>query len=163
MEITSLPFETSSALIREAQPQDTDEILRMVARLAAHHGDTSTLSAETLARDVFADPAWLTLLVAEAPSGLIGYAALCRHAQLQFGARGLDIHHLFTKAECRGLGIGTSLVRACISTSKALSCRFLSVGTHPGNLKAQAFYSALGFERRDCFPPRFVMRLEDRH
>jgi len=161
MEVTSLPFETSFGLVREAQSQDTDEILRMVEHMAAHHGDTSALSAEALARDVFSKNPWVYLLVAETNSGLIGYAALCGLTQLQFGARGFDMHHLFTEAGFRGRGIGTSLVRACIYKSRALSCKYLSVGTHPDNLEAQAFYTAFGFKRRDCFPPRFVMRLEE--
>ncbi len=53
------------------------------------------------------------------------------------------------------------MVRACVHKSKALSCKYLSVGTHPDNLEAQAFYASFGFKRRDSFPPGFVMRLED--
>ena len=161
MEVTSLPFETSFGLVREAQSHDADDILRMVKCMAAHHGDTSTLAVEALARDVFSENPWVYLLVAETNSNVIGYAALCGLTQLQFGVRGLDMHHLFTEEGFRGHGIGTSLVRACIYKSRQLSCQYLSVGTHPDNLEAQAFYSAFGFKRRDCFPPRFVMRLED--
>jgi ribosomal protein S18 acetylase RimI-like enzyme len=160
MEETTLPFKTSFGSIREAQSHDTDEILRMVEHMAAHHSDTSALSAEALARDVFSESPWLYLLVAEANSGLIGYAALCGLTQLQFGVRGFDMHHLFTDAEFRGRGVGSGLVRACIHKSKTLSCKYLSVGTHPENLQAQAFYTSFGFKRRDSFPPRFIMRFE---
>ncbi len=161
MEVTSLPFDTSFGSIRKAQPHDTEEILRMVKHMAAHHGDTSALSADALARDVFSEEPWVYLLVAAASSGLIGYAALCGLTQFQFGHRGFDMHHLFTEAEFRRCGVGASLVRACIYKSRALSCTYLSVGTRPDNLEAQAFYTSLGFKRRDCFPPRFVMRIEE--
>jgi GNAT superfamily N-acetyltransferase len=161
MEVKALPYETSFGSIREAQSNDTEEILRMVERMAAHHGDTSELVADALARDVFSAKPWVYLLVAEEKSGLIGYAALFGLAQLQFGARGLDMHHLFTETEFRGRGVGTNLVRACIYKSKALSCKYLAVGTHPDNLEAQAFYMSFGFKRRDSFPPRFIIRFDE--
>ncbi|WP_291726602.1 GNAT family N-acetyltransferase [Leisingera sp. F5] len=161
MEETSLPLNTSFGSIREAELSDAEEILRMVERMAAHHDDTSTLQAGTLARDVFSDNPWVHLLVAEAESRLAGYAALCGLAQLQFGVRGFDVHHLFTEAGFRRRGAGTNLVRASIHKSKSLSCKYLSVGTHPDNLEAQAFYASLGFKRREAFPPRFVIRLEE--
>jgi len=85
---------------------------------------------------------------------------MCGLIQLQFGARGMDMHHLFTEPDFRGRGVGRSLVYACKVEAKSLSCRYLAVGTHPNNHEAQAFYSSLGFERRDAHPPRFSIRLD---
>lgn len=151
---------TSFGRIRAAEPADTAAILRMAGRLAAHHGDDCGLTAEHLARDVFAADPLISLLVAEAASGLIGYAGLFGIAQFHFGRRGLELHHLFVKAEGRGQGVGQALIRASLSAARAQGCSYVMVGTDPDNLAAQAFYTSLGFDRRPSFPPRFVYRLE---
>lgn len=155
-----IPLNCSFGQVRDARASDVNEILRMVARLAAHHGDESALSAEVLARDVFCPSPWIYVLVAEAETGLIGYAALCGLTRLGLGQRGFDLHHLFTEEPHRGQGVGINLVDACIRKSKAFGCSYLVVGTHPDNLDAQAYYLSRGFKRRDAFPPRFIMQLE---
>lgn len=157
----TLLLQTHFGIVRDARPSDTDSIVQMVGKLAAHHGDAVTLTPEDLVRDAFGEKPWIHVLVAETDGELIGYAALCGLIQLQFGVRGLDMHHLFTEEKIRGRGIGTTLVDACKTKAKALSCRYLMVGTHLDNHKAQAFYEALEFMRRDGHPPRFSLRLEN--
>lgn len=159
MERNSLPLHTDFGTIRGARPADAGRIVRMVEKLAAHHGDTPTATTEDLVRDLFGENPWIHVLVAEAGDALVGYAAMCGLIRLQFGTRGMDIHHLFTEAAFRGRGVGHDLVEACKIKAISLSCRFLTVGTHPDNHKAQAFYESLGFERKDAHPPRFFMRL----
>ncbi len=131
----------------------------MIAELASHHGDTASASAEQLVRDAFGERPWIYVLVAELAGRICGYAALCGLIQLQFGARGLDMHHLFVEADLRGRGLGVALIKGATMKARALDCQYLSVGTHPDNLDAQAFYLAQGFERRPSYPPRFVVRL----
>ncbi|MBQ2262383.1 MAG: GNAT family N-acetyltransferase [Loktanella sp.] len=159
MENHLLPLKTDFGLIREARPSDADRLLDMIGQLAAHHGDTPALSRDDLLRDAFGDAPWISILVAETKETLVGYAALCGRIQLHFGARGMDMHHLFTDPTHRGRGIGRGLVAACQIKAVSLSCRYMTVGTHPDNLTAQAFYVAAGFERQDASPPRFSMRL----
>ncbi|WP_299822767.1 GNAT family N-acetyltransferase [uncultured Jannaschia sp.] len=160
MEPRSLPLATAFGSVRRACPADAPRIVEMVGRLATHHGDTATLTQDDLLRDLAGERPWITVLVAETDEKLVGYAAMCGLIQLQFGARGMDMHHLFTATEFRGRGVGRSLVEACRIEANAMSCRYLAVGTHPDNYDAQAFYTSLGFERRDAHPPRFVIRLE---
>jgi len=152
---------TPFGIVRDARLSDTDSIVQLVGKLAAQHGDAVALTSEYLARDAFGERPWIYVLVAEADGELIGYAALCGLIQLQFGVRGLDMHHLFTEEGFRGRGIGTALVDACKTKAKTLSCRYLMVGTYPDNHEAQAFYETLGFMRRDGQPPRFLLRLEN--
>ena len=155
------PPETPDVTVRNAQPSDTDRIVQMVGRLAAHHGDASALTAEILHRDAFADPPWIHLLLAEVRGEPAGFAALFGLVKLQAGERGLELHHLYVEDACRGQGVGAALVAASRRRAQELLCRSLTVGTHPDNLKAQGFYLALGFERRDCFPPRFRLSLTE--
>ncbi len=160
MERRFLPLPTSFGLIRRARPADSHRIVHMVGQLAAYHGDTPTLTHDDLLRDLFSEKPWISIVVAEIGGKPVGYAAMCGLIQLQFGARGMDMHHLFTDAAFRGQGVGRSLVEACKIEAVTLLCRYLAVGTHPDNHNAQAFYTSLGFERRDAHPPRFSIRLE---
>jgi len=160
MEQCSLPLTTSFGVIRHARPADSQRIVQMVGQLAAHHGDIPTLKHDDLSRDLFSKKPWISIVVAETGGKLIGYAAMCGLIKLHFGARGMEMHHLFTEAAFRGQGVGRSLVEACKIEAVKLSCRYLEVGTQPDNYKAQAFYTAIGFERKDAQPPRFSIRLQ---
>lgn len=160
MERNSLPFETASGLIREARRSDIGQIVEMVAMLASHHGDTSGLTADILARDAFGATPWIHLLVAEVDGVTAGYAALFRLVRLHFGTRGLDLHHILVKSDFRGRGVGVALVDACKIKAREDACSFLQLATDADNLKAQAFYTALGFERLQTFPPRFVLQID---
>lgn len=160
MEQCFLPLPTSFGVIRHAHPADSHRIVQMTGQLAAHHGDTPTMTHEDLLRDLFSEKPWISVVVAEMGGQLIGYAAMCGLIKLQFGERGMDMHHLFIDSAFRGQGVGHSLVEACKIAAVTLSCRYLAVGTHPNNHEAQAFYRALGFERKDAHPPRFMIRLE---
>jgi GNAT superfamily N-acetyltransferase len=160
MKKVSLPVVTSFGVVREMRKSDCQQLISMVGKLAAHHNDTPQLTAENVSRDIFGEKPWIYLLVAETDGKLIGYTALSGLIRLQFGMRGLDMHHLFTEESFRGRGVGSSLVEACKLKALELSCRFLTVGTSADNLKAQEFYVALGFNRRNDTPPRFEMSLE---
>ena len=138
---------------------DLPEVLEMAHALAAHHGDTATLTLDALKRDTLGQAPWLTLLIAEAGQNIIGYAALCPLAQLQFGARGMDIHHLFVNATVRRQGVATTLINACVTVAAARDCRYLTVGTHPNNRIAAGIYPALGFSDMPPPGPRFRLSL----
>jgi len=140
---------------------DTGNLVQLVGELAAHHADAATLTPGVLARDAFGERPWIHILVAESDGELIGYAALCGLIKLQFGMRGLDKHHRFTEKGFRHRGVGASLINACKTKAKDLSCRYLSVGTHPDNSEGQAFQEASDFIRKDSHPPRFSLRLEE--
>ena len=80
--------------------------------------------------------------------------------QLQFGVRGMDMQHLFVVAHNRGCGVGRTLIDASIELSKQLSCKFLTVGTHPDNTAAAQIYLAAGFDLLPDSGPRFRMRFD---
>ena len=145
MEQTTFSLQTEFGVVRSARPADSTRIIQMVGCLAAHHGDSPDLTPDDLARDLFNENPWIFVLVAEAGGELVGYAAMCGLIRLQFGMRGMDMHHLFTEATFRRHGVGRSLVEACKIKARLLSCRYLTVGTHPDNDHAQAFYESLGF------------------
>lgn len=142
-------------------PDDLPDLLDMIAGLARFHDDVPTVRAGDLRRDLCGPQPWYTVIVAQAPdAGPHGYAALTRMGQLQFGVRGMDIHHLFVRDGARGNGVGTALLAACQAQARAQGCAFLSVGTHPDNTAAGRFYETRGFTRRSGSGPRFSQRLD---
>ncbi|MFL4471956.1 N-acetyltransferase family protein [Tateyamaria armeniaca] len=146
--------------IRKMTKADVGQVVTLINALAAHHDDTPDTDAARLSRDALGAHPWVTVLVASGGSQIVGYAALVPMAQLQFGVRGMDMHHLFVHRDARGHGVGAALVRACKDEARAQSCSFLTVGTHPNNQPAGRFYENCGFLRRGANGPRFSVRLD---
>jgi len=150
----------SEITTRLAAHHDLPATLEMEHALAAHHGDTATLTLDQLARDTLGNAPWVTLIVAERATVLLGYAALCPLVQMQFGVRGMDMHHLFVQPHARGTGVGRQLIDASIAQSKQMGCRFIMVGTHPDNQAAQEIYLAAGFSAAPAPGPRFRIKFD---
>ncbi|MGB3243041.1 MAG: GNAT family N-acetyltransferase [Sulfitobacter sp.] len=145
--------------IRRAAGRDLPQVLEMIHALAAHHGDTGTIDLDTLRRDALGDAPWITLLLAETRGALQGYTALCPLVQVQFGVRGMDMHHIYVTPQMRGRGVGRALIEAAQVEAKAQGCRYLMVGTQTGNTAAQSAYRAVGFEDATPSGPRFRMKV----
>lgn len=147
------------ATIRPVAPGDLPALVALVTALGAHHGDTVEPDPGALARDVLGPTPWLRVLVAEAGGTLAGYAALCPRAQLQFGLRGIDIHHLYVVPDARGWGLGRKLIEASLELATMLGCGYVTVDAAPENRAAQAAYEACGFQRFHPEAARFRLRL----
>jgi ribosomal protein S18 acetylase RimI-like enzyme len=126
----------------------------MVHALAAHHGDAPSVTMDDLRRDALGPQPWIRVLIAEGA----GYAAMCPLVQLQYGVRGMDLHHLYVGEQVRGRGIGRALIDASLEVARGLGCRYMTVGTDPENVAAQAVYRAIGFEKIGETGPRFRMK-----
>ncbi|WP_299779044.1 GNAT family N-acetyltransferase [uncultured Roseobacter sp.] len=148
-----------SGRIRPVRSDDLQVVLEMVSKLADFHGDVATVTADELARDILGPHPWVRILLAEEAGKVVGYAALCPLAQMQFGARGMDMHHLYVAKSARGTGVGKALIKASEALARAEGCRYLMVGTHPDNIVAQGIYLAMGFDRLDQAGPRFRIKL----
>ncbi len=144
--------------IRPLHPSDLPALLSMTRALAVHHGDTPGVTRESLTRDCLGPHPWLTVLIADVEGRATGYAALCPLAQMQFGVRGMDLHHLYVEEDQRGTGIGKALVAASLAATRAQECRYMTVGTHPDNHAAAALYAGLGFDTLPPPGPRFRMK-----
>ncbi|WP_299687465.1 GNAT family N-acetyltransferase [uncultured Tateyamaria sp.] len=146
--------------IRQMAPRDTGAVLEMISALAAFHEDVAQIDEATLTMMTFGPLPCLKVLVAEGEAGLVGYAALMPTARLHFGKFGLEMHHLFVKPRVRGSGVGRALVAACKAEGLRRGCHYISVGAHPDNTAAGAFYEKRGFERHMMTAPRFRMGLD---
>jgi GNAT superfamily N-acetyltransferase len=144
---------------RPIQPDDLDAIREMIGDLAAFHGDSPIALSTEAARDLVGPAPWFTVIMAEDQCALVGYAAMLPLGQLQFGLRGMDIHHMFVRQTMRGQGVGHMLIRTCLDHAAGLGCGFVTVGTHPDNHAAAAFYAYEGFIKRPEGGPRFSIKL----
>ena len=147
--------------IRTAVWNDAPELLEMIRLLSEFHGDTPRADLHQLRLDLFGSPAWATALVAPKNERLLGYALLVRRYTAHFGMRGMELDHLFVRAEARGRGLGRALVAAASATARSAGCGVLTVGTHPDNRRAQEFYPGLGFQTASAPGPRFRLQLNE--
>lgn len=131
----------------------------MVAALAAYHGDVATVTADQLSCYIEGADPWVRILLAEEHGRALGYVALTPWSQMQFGLRGMDMHHLFVEPEARNRGVGRALIAASERAARDAGCHYLSVGTHPENRLAQDIYRGMGFEQLDPPGPRFRIAL----
>jgi len=145
--------------IRHARPSDLAELTEMIAALAAHHGDASAMTLETLKRDLFGPMPWITALVADAGEELIGYAILIPLYRATEGQRGMELHHLYVRDGQRGNGIGQHLVARARDCARAQGCDYLSVSATTGNFAAHRFYEQLDFIPRPVTGMRFLQPL----
>ena len=132
-------------MIRAATRSDLPQLCSMVHALADYHGDSATATVASLDRDLFGASPWLHALVFQHKRGLLGYAALTQLARLQYGQRGMDLHHLYVCTESRGGGIGKELLAASLDYARGKNASYLTVSALPGNEMAQAFYLSQGF------------------
>ena len=147
-------------IIRSVYENDLEEIFEMVCALARHHNDVPTVTIGSLKRDLLDKTPWVHALIAEVNDNISGYALLCPLAQVQFGQRGLDMHHLYVKTDFRRLGVAHCLINSAMDKALDLGCNFVVVGTKPENVIAQKVYSAAGFYRKGpSSSPRFIKRV----
>lgn len=149
-------------MIRPVIRADLAKLCEMVHALAAYHGDSAQASVASLQRDLFGTAPWLHALVFEDRRGLQGYAALTQLSRLQYGQRGMDLHHLYVCPDARGDGIGKALLAASLDFARSKKASYLTVSALPGNDIAQAFYLAQGFHPAPVSGLRYAFNLADK-
>ncbi|AMM85241.1 GNAT family N-acetyltransferase [Martelella sp. AD-3] len=145
--------------IRKAVETDIPQLLDMIGLLAAFHGDAVEANAEGLKRDLFGPAPWVTALVADGGSQLLGYALLTPLYRAQQGLRGMDLHHLFVRDGHRSHGVGQHLIARARDFAKAAGCAYLSVSAATGNTKAHQFYQQMEFVARPVTGMRYLQSL----
>ena len=145
--------------IRAVERGDLAALLAMVVALTQHHGDVAQVTLENLERDFLGPVAWYHGLVAVQDGTVVGYAAALPLGRLGYGARGLDLHHLFVIPEARHLGIGRALVRGVEDLGRDQDCSYVIIGTHPDNVAAQDYYRHLGYGPHTSTGKRFTKLL----
>lgn len=148
--------------VRPALAEHLPEVHRMLVALAAHHGDTATISPARLAElcleghEVGALVAFLPDSPARHP---VAYALVTRHTDLISGGIRQDITHLYVQPPFRGMGLGRALILAAQEQAATDGALGLTIGTHPENTAAAAAYRHMGLIERPAPGPRFAIPL----
>lgn len=145
--------------VRRAEAGDMPGLLRLVRRLAAHHGDEATTGVEQLERDLLGPDPWAIGLVADVDGMLAGYAILYRLYRAQSGERGMDLHHLYIEPEQRGAGLGRLLIHEATGVAERAGCSYMTVKAEADNRPAQRFYRSNGFAPSPYSGNRFRLTL----
>lgn len=129
--------------ISHATPADLPDILDMIQRLSAFHGDTAQVTLPQLDTIFFGPAPMGTALIAKEGGTAVGYAYLTKLMVLHDSKIRLDIHHLFVRDAHRASGIGTALILAAKTHALEIGATRLTIGTDAGNTTAIAAYRAM--------------------
>jgi GNAT superfamily N-acetyltransferase len=145
--------------IRPAAPADIAVLAAFIRALAAHHGETATITETRLQRILFGAARQGAALIAVEDGEPAGFAAIVPLVRLNSGERGSELQHLFVREKSRGRGIGRALVAAAQAQAQAQGHSWLAIGTKADNRAAQNAYRAMGLEDLPPPGPRFVRHL----
>ncbi len=143
-----------------ATARDVPDLLSMIRKLCAFHGDRCHMGLAETQASLVDGP--LTALIARKATRAIGYAVLEPRWRPMHHGDLLDIAHLFVEEPMRGRGIGKALIAAAREeATRSQACR-LTIGTAPDNPGAAAAYRAIGLEEiTKPSGPRFNIPLSE--
>ena len=141
-----MPPEGHSALIRDAGPGDTGQLLRLIRELATFERapDAVQTTEADLGHHLFsADPRVFALL-AEVDEAVVGMAIYFVSFSTWTGRHGLYLEDLFVEPAHRSGGIGRALMRALATRALDLGYKRLEWAVLDWNEPAVSFYRSLG-------------------
>jgi GNAT superfamily N-acetyltransferase len=129
--------------VRDATPDDLDEIVTMVRELAAYERepDAVVLHPDEFARYVFGPDAVARVLIAETPDGVVaGFAVWFPTFSTWLGRAGIWLEDLFVRPGHRRSGLGRELLDSLRTRTDGR----VEWAVLDWNLDAQEFYASLG-------------------
>lgn len=132
------------ATIRKATEQDFNDVLNLIKEFAWFQGTpgkvNNTLEQMKAEKDLF------NCFVAEDADGrMLGFASFffCYYS---WSGKAIYMDDLYVRADCRGNGIGTALLRAVHEYGKSNNCHKTRWQVSRWNEAAIGFYKSLGAE-----------------
>ena len=142
---------TSALAIRHATPDDLDTLAPLFdayRRFYEQPGDVALASAFLLARMERGES---TILVAEADAQLLGFCQLYPTWCSVAAAPIFVLYDLFVDAGVRRGGVGRALMLAAQDFGRAAGAVRLDLSTAHANIRAQALYESLGWQRDETY------------
>lgn len=131
--------------VRRAGLEDAEGLVALVRALNVDQGDPADLfGLEEARRDLLGKKADTTVFVAEAASGLVGYAMITPAYETGYGAAGFYLSDLYVEPQMRRRGLGRALVARCAREARSRGHGFLWWTSFAWNEAGQAFYRRLG-------------------
>jgi len=138
----------SEFIVREAVPRDAEAVVSMLTELAAFEGaeHAPLLDVQAIERNAFGPQRRFNLLVAEdrrkIHGMLVGFVSWFENYSSWEGAPGVHVGDLWVSAEYRNRSVGRALLNRVLSEQAG---KRIDLYVLRNNLKARAFYEALGF------------------
>lgn len=137
--------------IREAEPADTDRILRFIRELAVYEKapDAVKASAEDIREALFSDQATAYGLICDVDGKEAGFAVYFYNFSTWLGRRGIYLEDVYVTPECRGAGAGKAILRYLARLAVQQRCGRLEWSVLDWNMPAIRFYESLGAVAQD--------------
>ena len=139
---------SSAPSVRRMRRGDEVALSRMMARLAAFHGDKSVVSPQHFVDHCLKAGSPNTAWIATAQGKPVGFAITYDWMNFVRGHRVRTVDLLFVEAAFRGQGIGHALLDALTRDATRRGIGRIDVTAQKANKNANAFYRAYGFEKR---------------
>lgn len=133
-------------MIREARPDDTGDLLRLVRALADYEREPDAVEAteDSLARALFGPDPRVHAFVAEMDGRVVGMAVWFLSYSTWTGRHSLYLEDLFVEPDARRHGVGRALIRRLAQRALELGCARMDWSVLDWNEPAMAFYRTLG-------------------
>lgn len=135
--------------VATARPEQYAEVGELTARVYATEGWGEGDYLDAL-RDVAGRAAQSHVLVALLAGRIVGAVAVATRGgefAEQAGSGEAVVRMLVVDPAARGLGIGDTLMRACLDLARRDGCSAVRLSTQPGMVAAHRIYERLGFVR----------------
>jgi GNAT superfamily N-acetyltransferase len=132
--------------VRAAEAADVPAIFELIGELADYERLRHQLagSADDLRRHLFGEPRFAWAMAATWDDVVVGYSLYFFSYSTFLCRPGLYVEDLFVRADCRGRGIGHSLLAALEQRARELGCGRLEWSVLDWNTCAIEFYRRFG-------------------
>lgn len=134
--------------IRQAKPGDEPCILGLIRELAEYERLTHEVKATPalLAEHLFGENALAEAMLAEQDGQAVGFALFFRNFSTFLGRPGLYLEDLYVREDCRGQGIGRTLLGHLAALARERGYGRMEWSVLDWNQSAIDFYESLGAE-----------------
>jgi len=154
----STPAQPVAFLVRSAELDDVDDIVRLIRSLAEYENLTHQVEVTSagLAQHLFAPNPVIEALVAEQSGDIVGFALFFTNFSTFLGKPGLYLEDLFVVPEARRAGIGRALISQVARIAVQRRYGRFEWSVLDWNESAQTFYRQMG---ADVLPDWRICRL----
>ena len=145
--------------IETASIEDIPELCDLLAILFSQEAEfiANRFIQETGLRHIITDANVGIVLVARHNDKIIGMVNLLFTISTALGAKVAILEDMVVLPTERGLGVGSHLLNAAITTARENSCKRITLLTDSDNEAAQEFYKKQGFQASTMLPFRLSL------